>query len=43
MAARASTVRGMSVVCHKALILVNAMYITASVLINDYERGLHAD
>jgi thiamine phosphate synthase YjbQ (UPF0047 family) len=25
------------------LMLANAMHITASVFINDYERGLHAD
>jgi secondary thiamine-phosphate synthase enzyme len=44
MAAMASTGRGREWYTTKmALLLVNAMHITASVFINDDERGLHAD
>jgi thiamine phosphate synthase YjbQ (UPF0047 family) len=40
----ASAVRGMRVAYDKrALTKVNAMHITASVFINDDERGLHQD
>jgi secondary thiamine-phosphate synthase enzyme len=44
MAAMASTVSGMSAVCHQeSLALVNAMHFTASVFINSDESGLHHD
>ncbi len=40
----ASAVRGISAVCHKeGTDPCNSMHITASIAINDDERGLHAD
>jgi thiamine phosphate synthase YjbQ (UPF0047 family) len=43
MAAMASAVRGMRVVYERALTLVSAMHITASVFISDDESGLPHD